>query len=185
MLAGAALVETAQMLTGPEQRKAEQVRRIVAGDDADEETTRRRLEATAHLLQVAGTPRGQHLSQQTPRDVLNAEAALQQFIRAHGGGAEGLEALQQLMANGAAASAASHTQPPPPQPMRAPPRDPPVTLAAPTPSVTKTSVKTSSESSGHSKKDKSDKRGPSPPKAVSPVERGPSPAPHRPGKTKK
>lgn len=105
------------------------VRRIVAGVDADDDTARRRLEATAKLLEVAGTPRGNHLSASTPRDVRSAESALQDFIEAHGGGAEGLDALQQLMA----ASVASKAAPPPPKPPVSvrPPRDPPATYQAP------------------------------------------------------
>ena len=110
--------------------RANGVRRIVAGEDANDIVARRRLEATAKLLEVAGTPRGNHLSAQTPRDVRSAEAALQGFIEAHGGGAEGLDALQQLMA----ASVSTKAQPaPPPKPAPAvrPPRDPPATYSPP------------------------------------------------------
>jgi hypothetical protein len=122
--------------------QAQKIHTIVAGADADDETARRRLDATSNLLKVAGTPRGQHLSAQTPRDVMHAEMALQEFIQAHGGGAEGLDALQQLMAAAAAGpssangtrAADARAQPAQPAATRSPPRDPPaINYAQPRP----------------------------------------------------
>jgi len=55
------------------------------------------LNAKKRLLQVAGTPRGQHLSLSTPRDRLGAEAAFNEFIMAHGGGERGLDAVNALL----------------------------------------------------------------------------------------
>jgi hypothetical protein len=111
------------------------VKAIVAGAGADADTAKRRMEATSKLLAVAGTPRGQHLSAQTPRDVLHAEMALQEFIQAHGGGAEGLDALQHLMAAAfdRSADATGNVGSSGGGPARPAPRDPTATLSEPPP----------------------------------------------------
>jgi len=61
------------------------------------EPTLSKEEARDKLLQVAGTPRGKHLSTSTPRNEQVAEQALRDFLLAHGEGDEGMQALQDLI----------------------------------------------------------------------------------------
>jgi len=98
--------------------KEDELRRIMAGEDADEERANQRLQAAAQLLHVASSPRGGRPGQQAGEED-GAEVAIADFIEAFGLGSDDFFDMANLaeQMNQIALSARG-----PPPPRSAPPR---------------------------------------------------------------